>query len=162
MDHPRLRAHAADASRTLDRTRRPPLPRDGQCRQPAPPPPPRAAAPPRREDDGAHLQRLAAAGYFAVHDAGVHKWMLLVNEPTEAYFEPRQEEREQAPKRAEVEGKKLDEFDFAAVQHHRNRMLTGTALGGTVRGGVRGQVLRAVQERLPGTCDDVWSARSRR
>ena len=50
------------------------------------------------EDDGAHLGRLAAAGYFAVHDAGVHKWMLLVNEPTEAYFEPRQEEREQAPK----------------------------------------------------------------
>ena len=50
------------------------------------------------EDDGAHLERLAAAGYFAVHDAGVHKWMLLVNEPTEAYFEPRQEEREQAPK----------------------------------------------------------------
>ena len=50
------------------------------------------------EDNGAHLERLAAAGYFAVHDAGVHKWMLLVNEPTEAYFEPRQEEREQAPK----------------------------------------------------------------
>ena len=50
------------------------------------------------EDDGAHGERLAAAGYFAVHDAGVHKWMLLVNEPTEAYFEPRQEEREQAPK----------------------------------------------------------------